>query len=148
MTVPDRIEHQVRVDAPVERLWEVLTDPANVAGWFSNKVEIDPRPGGAAVFHFEGYGAVQAVVERAEPNHAFAYRWAREPGKTPLPGNSTLVEFTLTPDEGGTLVRVVESGFASLAGPEADALATAEDHREGWNQELDELRHYADRVAA
>ena len=44
----------------------------------------------------------------------FAYRWAVE-SDTPLEeAPSTLVEFTLEPGGNGTIVRLVESGFAAL----------------------------------
>lgn len=46
----------------------------------------------------------------------FAYRWASEADAEPVPGHSTLVEFTLDREGDGTRLRVIESGFEELEG--------------------------------
>jgi uncharacterized protein YndB with AHSA1/START domain len=128
----ERIERELRIEAPIERVWQVITDPAYVARWFGQKAEIDLRPGGAAVFGWTDYGDGHAVVERVEPPREFAFRWARE-HDVPLDqaATTTLVEFSLSPVGAGTRLRLVESGF------------TDETHRkentEGWDAELADL---------
>ncbi len=42
----DRIEREIHLRAPVERVWQVITEPRYVAQWFGQKAEIDLRPGG------------------------------------------------------------------------------------------------------
>lgn len=128
----DVIERELHVDAPIERVWQVLTDPAYVARWFGDRAEIDLRPGGAAVFGWSAYGDGHAVVERVEPPTLFAFRWMREHDVPFDPdGVQTLVEFSLTPDGGGTRLRLVESGFVQ------------DEHRQensgGWDAELADL---------
>lgn len=146
--VKDRIEREIIVDAPVERVWDALTSAEQITGWFGDRASVDLRPGGAAEFHFDGYGNFNATVERVEPKTAFSYRWAREKDVAPDAGNSTLVEFTLKPEGAGTRLRVVETGFASLALPEAEQVRHFEDNTQGWQSELDELRDYVQRQAA
>jgi len=51
-------------------------------------------------------------------------------------GESTLVELFLTEQGGGTLLRVIESGFASLAIPAQDRESAVEDNINGWEQQL------------
>jgi uncharacterized protein YndB with AHSA1/START domain len=136
-TVDDRIERELQVKAPMERVWEVITDPAYVSRWFGDTAEIDLRPGGPALFGWTEYGnTAHAVVERVEPPHEFAFRWARESGVAVDAGESTLVEFSLSAVDGGTLLRLVESGF------------TDEGHlkgnNEGWDAELSELVAFAE----
>ncbi len=143
--VTDRIEREIVIDAPVERVWAALTTPEEIAGWFGDRAAVDLRPGGTAEFHWADYGSFHAAVERVEPHSAFSYRWAREKDVAPTAGNSTLVEFTLTPEGAGTRLRVVETGFASLALPEEERARHAADNTEGWVHELDELRDYAQR---
>ena len=142
----NRIEQETFVAAPIERVWAVLTDPAHIPGWFGDSAEVELKPGGAAVFGWEEHGPVQAVVERVDPPRAFAYRWANEPDKAPTPGNSTLVEFTLTADGAGTLLRVVETGFAELEIPADKQQQSADGNTEGWTQELGELKTYAEKI--
>src|SRR5262245_6005388 len=112
---PDRIERETLIAAPVERVWELVTAPEHVGSWFGDAgAEIDLRPGGAMALRWEEHGTVRARVERVEPPRVFAYRWASRMEVEPEKGASTLVEFFLEPDARGTLLRVVESGFAGL----------------------------------
>jgi hypothetical protein len=56
--------------------------------------------------------------------------------------NSTLVEFNLSAEGDATRLRVVESGFRELSGSDDEREKDADDHREGWKLELDDLREY------
>lgn len=143
---PDTIEREVLIDAPVERVWSLITEAEHVGRWFGDAgAEIDLRPGGAMSISWEKYGAVRARVEAVEAPTRFAYRWAAsmnvdgELGE----GNSTLVEFTLAEDGAGTRLRVVERGFATLDRSEEERLHKHADNTDGWRQELDELAVYA-----
>src|SRR5918997_1974081 len=116
--VPDRIERDTVIDAPVERVWALITQPEHVGRWFGDAgAEIDLRPGGAMVIRWAEHGTNHARVVAVEPHTLFSYRWApfTDPGgDEPVDGNSTLVEFTLQAEADGTRLQVVESGFASL----------------------------------
>jgi uncharacterized protein YndB with AHSA1/START domain len=149
---PDRIERETTIAAPVERVWELLTEAEHVGRWFADAgAEIDLRPGGALVMHWTQYGTSRARIEAVEPHRRFAYRWApfKDPGgEEPVDGNSTLVEFTLSPDGDATRLRVVESGFAALACSDEQRAKNVEGNTEGWAAELGELADYAGKVAA
>jgi uncharacterized protein YndB with AHSA1/START domain len=149
--VPDRIERETVINAPVERVWELITDAEHLGRWFGDAgAEIDLRPGGAMVLRWEGYGTSRARVVAVEPRTRFSYRWApfKDPGgEEPVEGNSTLVEFTLQPQGDATRLRVVESGFASLATSEDQRAKNLNGNTRGWEYETDELREYAEKVA-
>lgn len=145
---PVQIEREILVDAPLERVWDVLTAPEHIARWFGDRAEVDLRPGGAAAFHWRDHGTFLATIDRVEPRTFFSYRWACKVDEEPREGNSTLVEFTLSPNGAGTRLRVVETGFTTLDMPEAEQTRNAEMNTEGWRDELDELREYAQRPAA
>jgi uncharacterized protein YndB with AHSA1/START domain len=147
----DRIERETLINAPVERVWRLITEAEHIGTWFSDAgAEIDLRPGGQLVLRWEEHGIVRGVVEAVEPPHRFAYRWLLsddEETPAPTPANSTLVEFTLTAEAGGTRLQVAESGFATLDLP-ADTRATRyADHETGWGQELGDLVEHAGTVA-
>ncbi len=150
--VTDQIERETVIDAPVERVWELITEPEHVGRWFGDAgAEIDLRPGGDMVIRWADSGANYARVVAVEPHTRFSYRWApfKDPGgEEPVEGNSTLVEFTLAPDGDATRLRVVESGFASLATSEEQRAGNHADNTGGWRSELDELGEYAAKVAA
>lgn len=146
----DRIEREVEIAAPIERVWAVLTEAEHVGVWFGDAgAEIDLRPGGAMSFSWTGHGTSRARVERVDPPRFLSYRWVPlmdVRGAEPAPGNSTLVEFTLSDHGDRTVLRVVESGFSQLdRTPDVRATAVA-DNTEGWASELDELRVYAEQL--
>ena len=100
--VPHEIAHEIVVAAPVDRVWAIITEPEHIQAWFAfDGATIDLRPGGELVMTWKEHGTYHARIERIEPPHRFAWRWARLPGEQPRPGDSTLVEFTLTPEGDG-----------------------------------------------
>jgi uncharacterized protein YndB with AHSA1/START domain len=149
--VPDQIERETVINAPVERVWTLITEAEHIGRWFGDAgAEIDLRPGGAMAVRWADSGANRGRVVAVEPHTRFSYRWApfEDPGgEEPVEGNSTLVEFTLAPEGDGTRLRVVESGFALLATSEEQRAKNVNDNTEGWRHELDELRAYAQKVA-
>lgn len=141
--VPEQIEREVVIAAPIERVWATITRADHVGAWFGDAgAEIDLRPGGAMTITWREHGTCHAVVERVEAPRVFAYRWARPAHEGVREGNSTLVEFTLTPADDGTRLRVVESGFRTLdLSPEEQARYAA-GNTDGWRTEIDELIGY------
>jgi uncharacterized protein YndB with AHSA1/START domain len=140
--VPERIEREILVEAPLDVVWAVVTQSEHVGGWFSDSAEIDLRPGGEATLTWEKHGTARAWVEKVEPPHSFSFRWARPMGAEPSEGNSTLVEFNLSAEGEHTRLRVVESGFRALDGSEEEKATYAEGNREGWKAELGDLQEY------
>jgi len=151
MQIPDQIEREVIIEAPVERVWALITEPEHVGTWFADSgAEVDLRPGGQMRMSWEEHGTVLARVERVEPERMFSYRWAPFPepgGKEPVEGNSTLVEFTLAPEGDTTRLRVVESGFSSLDAADDQRRELREGNIEGWKIELGHLVEHAERVS-
>jgi uncharacterized protein YndB with AHSA1/START domain len=147
--VTDRIEREIVVAAPAERLWEVLTRPEHIGRWFEGMdVELDLRPGGTMVLTSQEFGKFQAIVDQVEPPRLFAYRWARHPDTPVSEGTATRVEFTLTPQGDGTRVRVAESGFASTDAVKVDQARHAEANSQGWRQVLGSLQRYVEQRTA
>jgi uncharacterized protein YndB with AHSA1/START domain len=149
--VPEQIERETVIAAPVERVWTLLTEAEHLGRWFGDAgAEVDLRPGGALSLTWEQYGTVHGRVVDVEAPRRFSYRWAvlRESQSEPVEGNSTLVEFTLEAEGDGTRLRVVESGFDTLFADPEKRTQRYEDNTKGWGSELAELAEYAERVAA
>ncbi|MGH2617938.1 MAG: SRPBCC domain-containing protein [Thermomicrobiales bacterium] len=147
--VPEQITHEIVVDAPVARVWAIITEAEHIREWFAfDGARIDLRPGGALVMTWKEHGTFHARIERVEPTRRFAYRWAHLADQQPGDGNSTLVEFTLSPEGDGTRLRVVESGFRELDMPETEQAQWAADNIQGWTGGFTALQGYAQRVAA
>lgn len=148
----DRIEREITVAAPIERVWAVLTQPEHIAVWFGagtpnpEPVDIDLRPGGVMVLDHGDYGRFPTRIEQVEPPTYFAYRWASAyPGELATDDNSTLVEFRLVAADNKTVVTVVETGFAALVIPaEREATAGYDSHSGGWTEVVKALAVHAE----
>jgi uncharacterized protein YndB with AHSA1/START domain len=114
MTAPDTraIVVERLMPHPAEKIWRALTQPHLIADWlmendFAPKLghhftlRAKPVPGWSGVTHCE-------VVELEAPRR-LAYRWGD--GTESDTGLKTLVTWTLTAADGGTLVRMEHSGF-------------------------------------
>jgi len=136
MTIQDTVEREVVYPQPIARVWAALTEPELMRRWFCGAgAEIDLRPGGEARFMWD-HGTSRAIVETVDPPRQFAFRWAPgyggEDPSLPLAEQPlTLVEFTLDEVDGGTRLRLVESGFAAL--PDAMRTAAFRDNDQGWD---------------
>ncbi|HYI20614.1 MAG TPA: SRPBCC family protein [Solirubrobacteraceae bacterium] len=148
--VQDHIEHETVIDAPVERVWTLITEAEHLGRWFGDAgADVDLRPGGGLVVRWTEHGVSRARVVAVDPPTGFSYRWApfKDPGgDEPVEGNSTLVEFTLAPEGDGTRLRVVESGFSSLATSAEQRARNHASNTRGWELETEELREYAESV--
>jgi uncharacterized protein YndB with AHSA1/START domain len=141
MAFPDRIERRVTLACPPLKVWQALTTAEGLSAWFGERATIDLRPGGAATMTFAEGMTVDMRIERVEEPMVFAYTW-RLPDLTEDDPRRTYVEFTLEPVPGGTLLRLVETGFAQL--PLNTRRKTYDSHSEGWSRELAELAEHVD----
>jgi uncharacterized protein YndB with AHSA1/START domain len=146
---PEQITHEVVIDAPVERVWAILTEAEHIREWFAfDGAAIDLRPGGALVLTWKEHGTFHARIEEVTPPHRFSYRWAMRPDEQPEQGNATLVQFSLIPEGSGTRLRVVESGFRELDLPAERQSQHAAENTDGWVGAFRMLDEYARRQAA
>ena len=139
----DRIEEQVLLNAPRARVWRALTDAGELGAWFGmNLAGATIAPGARLAGNFtipgHEHSVFEATIEEMVPESRFAWRWqpnAAVPGVDNTAEPLTLVTFTLedAPD-GGTLLRVVESGFDALS-PARRAPALQGNTR-GWATQL------------
>jgi len=143
----DRIERDVLIDAPQQRVWNALTSALQLGTWFGepDTTVSGLQPGDEITLTWAERGSGHAIIEKVEPESYFSWRWSGPLGPDPVPGNATLVEFTLMPQNGGTLLQVVESGFTRLDLPSEEQERFASGNVEGWRAELDELREYLEK---
>ena len=144
----DVIEHEISINAGLERVWNLVTEP----GWWvptdTGPVR-DRTPGTTTVRVSEKYGPFPVAVVEMKPRTYAAFRWASQFPNTDLePTRSTLVEFFVSEAADGVLVKVRESGFAALDAPEEIRQAGVRDNTEGWRLELGDLKKRSEAAAA
>lgn len=143
----DRIERETLIDAPLERVWTLVAQPGF---WVADEASLAgtvAREGESMVAKNSVHGTFPVRVEKVEPPTYVAYRWASAfSGQELTDDNTTLVEFTLTEEDGGTRLRVVESGFASLPGSDDLRAQAVRDNTGGWPQVLDAFRKRAEQA--
>ena len=144
--IPPAIEREILIDAPVDVVWRVVTEPEQIAQWFSYRADFEPRPAARGTLTFQDGGEVQLQIETMDAPRRFAFRWVNPAGSVARAGNSTLVEFTLLPEAGKTRVRVVESGIDELEWSDDDRTKFVEDHSRGWDHVLGRLLDYGSRA--
>jgi uncharacterized protein YndB with AHSA1/START domain len=141
MAFPDRIERTMELQHPPSKVWAAITTAEGLGTWFGNEATVDLRPGGAVEMRWTEGGSASMRVERVEEPTAFAFTWSIY-GLPEDDPRRTYVEFLLEPAGAGTLLRVVESGFAQLPADCHDKAFSG--NVEGWQRELDELVAYLD----
>ncbi len=134
-----KVEKRLELKAPVERVWSAISDPAELGRWFPDRAELDLRPGGDGFWDWDEFGKYQVRVELVEPPTHLIWHWMGDANVPFDEGTATRVEWTLTPTpSGGTILELVETGFASLK--------SQQENDGGWDSELGELVDYLDKV--
>lgn len=141
--IASTVEREILIEAPVEVVWALVTEPEQLRQWFADEAEVELRVGANGSIVFKEHGTYQLQVEAVEPPRRFAFRWVRAAGLVLQRNNTMLVELFLEPVRTGTRLRVVESGFEAIDWSDEEKAKYAEDHGEGWNRCLGRLRDLA-----
>jgi uncharacterized protein YndB with AHSA1/START domain len=140
----DRIERQILLRAPRSRVWRALTDSTEFGEWFGVALSA-PFTAGARVrgpVKHKGYEHLtwDVVIEQMVPERLFSWRW--HPGADPANESepTTLVLFELEDAPGGTLLKVVESGFDAIPAARRDKAYRENDG--GWRDQMAAIERY------
>jgi uncharacterized protein YndB with AHSA1/START domain len=154
----DRIEKQVVLRAPLDRVWRAISDSREFGRWFGVRVDGPFVAGTSVTATITGTTVDDEVAEMQRPHtgatatwqivaveapRRFAYRWhpfAVEPTVDYSAEPTTLVEFTLSETPDGVLLRIVESGFDAI--PQARRAQAFEANSGGWAKQTELVRKY------
>jgi uncharacterized protein YndB with AHSA1/START domain len=113
---------------PPEKLWRALTESPLIAQWMMNN-DFEPVVGRKFQFRADPMpnwnGIVDCEVVAVEPVQRLSYHWGVGDGAD---GLQWVVLWTLTPTEGGTHVRMEQSGFTP------DQKAAYQGAKYGWQK--------------
>jgi uncharacterized protein YndB with AHSA1/START domain len=157
----NRIEKHVVLKAPLERVWEALTDSRQFGVWFGMELDGPFVAGQAATGRIrptqmdpevakmqEPYSglAVSWMIDRIEPRTLFAMRWhpyAIDPNVDYSDEPMTLITFTLKETSEGVDLTVTETGFENIpAHRRAEALKANDG---GWAKQMELIAAYVHR---
>ncbi len=159
----DRIEKEVLLRAPLDRVWAAVSDAKQFGTWFGVEFDgefvagerltgrivptkVDPEVARKQEPH-TGLPC-DVAVERIEPMRLFSFRWhpyAIEPGADYAQEPTTLVTFELEEVAEGTRLTITESGFDRVPlARRADAFASNE---EGWSIQVTLIGKYVAQAA-
>ncbi len=154
----DRIEKQVFLQAPLERVWRAISDAQAFGSWFGVRFDgpfvagehltgrivpttVDPEVAESQK-PYEGL-RFDITVDRIEPMRLLSFRWhpyAIDPEVDYSKEPTTLVIFELEKRPDGTLLTVTESGFDGI--PVARRAAAFEMNEQGWEAQLALIEKY------
>jgi uncharacterized protein YndB with AHSA1/START domain len=156
-----RIEKQVVLRAPMDRVWRAISDSREFGRWFGVRID-GPFVAGKSVSATITPTTVDEEVAKLQQPHAgvrstweivaveaprrFAYRWHPCAGESDIDHEpTTLVEFTLVQTPDGVLLTIVESGFDAI--PEARRSTAFEANSGGWAKQVELVRKYLANVS-
>lgn len=147
-TSTDKIEREVLLKAPQSRVWKAISNAEEFGSWFGVALEgktFEPGKPVSGFMTIKGYEHMQfkAVIDRVEPEHTFSYRWhpgAPDPDADYSAEPMTLVVFEIKEAEGGTLLKIVESGFDKV--PAARRLEAFQMNSHGWDAQIRDIAIY------
>jgi len=130
------VEREVAIAASPETVWELLTQEGEAVKWMGQSASFDLRPGGTYRVEVLPGNTARGEFVEIDPPRRLVVTWGWEPGsQSTVPAGSSTIEFELTPDGGGTMLR-----FRHLDLPSAEA---AESHGHGWDHYLGRLARLA-----
>jgi uncharacterized protein YndB with AHSA1/START domain len=122
------IEREVQISAAPETVLTFLTDATKLSQWMGHSAIADARPGGILRINYNGFDIMSGEYVEVSPEKVvFTWGWVAEGAA--VPAGSSKVEFTLTPEAGGTRLHLVHSNIAP----------GGEDHADGWDHFLPRL---------
>lgn len=148
--LPAVVERSVEIDADLDEVWRVLTQPdqGEGGGWLGSSVELDLRPGGGGRVVDDDGAVREVLMAEVDAPVRLTWHWWHEDG--PL----STVEITATPTSTGTIVRVVETldptaawtragRVTARAGGKPTAWHDADAVGEAWSSRLGRLSRVA-----
>ncbi|HZI93728.1 MAG TPA: SRPBCC domain-containing protein [Patescibacteria group bacterium] len=127
------VRAEIRTTASAEQAWQAWAEPARLSEWFTDRAKGRAAVGGTVTWYFDRFKTQFPYdVIAAEPGARLVLKGS-PPGRP-----AYLLEIQVSGQEGGALVRLINSGFS--VGVEND-----EEHEgvlSGWQMALAILKHY------
>lgn len=114
------VEKRLHITAPLDKVWDALTDPEQIDDWMMDEVLVDLRVGGAYAFFG---GETTGQFTRVDAPHTLEYTWRQSSWPADWP--DSLVRWSLRGNNQGADIHLTHSNF-----PNDDE---RDSHDEGWD---------------
>jgi uncharacterized protein YndB with AHSA1/START domain len=128
------IVKELTIEAATPRVWGALTQPDEIAGWWTDDLSVTPEVGTLAEFRFTQRTFV-IQFEVAELEIGSKVHWITRQGPSTGHWKGTSVTWQLEPVQSGTKLVFTHDGFAQVDG-------VYEQTRRNWRYFLDSLKSY------
>lgn len=127
------ILHLIKIRAAQDKVYQAVSTPEGIRGWWTRDAALDPKAGGSGEFGFYGHRMVikVKVAEITPPNHV---AWDSV-SSTGGGFDGTTISFDLKSEDGVTSVLFAHRGFKT-AGEQVASATTR------WGFYLLSLKHY------
>jgi uncharacterized protein YndB with AHSA1/START domain len=144
----DTIVKEVVIKAPRSRVWKAIADKSEFGNWFGVKFTGEAFVPGETVsgnITYPGYEHLLMDIDvvDVEPETRLSYKWhpnATDPNYDYSSEPRTLVVFTLQDADGGTKLRIVESGFDAI--PLHRRAEAYKSNDGGWTGQTERIDRY------
>ncbi len=144
----DRIEREILLKAPRSRVWRALSNAGEFGEWFGVALKgktfaVGHRVQGQITYPGYEHLVFEVLIEQIETERLLSFRWhpyAVDPSIDYSKEPTTLVVFELKEAAGGTLLRVVESGFDNI--PAARRLEAFRMNSGGWDEQMKNIEQH------
>ena len=136
------IKKSISISAPIEKVWDALTNPALTPKYmYGCAIESGWKVGDEVLWKIDGKVIVKGYVVQMDPGKHLEYTtFDPNMGLKDIPANNINVTYTLTSQEGSTLLEVTQGDFAKAD----NGKKRYEDSVGGWDQVLQALKELAE----
>jgi uncharacterized protein YndB with AHSA1/START domain len=125
-TSAEPIVRDIHINAPPATVFPFFTDATKVKRWLAVDATLDPRVGGVCHQTHEDGGnryEMRGTFLEVSPPERVVFTWGFSNPEVNVPPGTSVVEVTLTPEDGGTRLRLVHRDLPA---------SEIESHTAGW----------------
>jgi uncharacterized protein YndB with AHSA1/START domain len=133
------VKHRVYIDAPVSKVFSLLTSGAGWTRWFTQRAIVEPKPGGVVRFEWANFGPDQVTIKdeghvtEIVTDRKFAFTW--HPGE-----RATTVSLGFEQRGDGCVIDLQETGYEF----EREDVEVALNVASGWGEAMTLFKFYVE----
>lgn len=126
----EKLEKNVTINAPVEKVWAALTDNSKLGEWMLMPTTFEPVVGKEFTFKAEATekwdGFIHCKVKEVEVNRKLVYTW-----DAGMENTETLVTILISENNGQTNLTIIHTGWENLPAEMREQMING--HSKGWD---------------